>query len=325
MAIGKVAALITRVGARGPEICLFEHVVGPTVQIPAGTLRRGEDPMTGAAREAYEETGLDGLRVVSHVATVRAPEAGADVERAVVHLVVEAPAPEEWWVFTPDGDGVCWRCHWAPIAEATAHPRQQAWLDVAREHLATVRHPGAIPRSARDEGASGRAHEIFFAPPWGAGHALMSWMDAVDGPDDASVHRSEAVCIADDGALVGVKEFGLVSLPGGRREENESLVEALRREVREEACAEVVDHELLGYQRFAWIRNDRVDAVTIDALYWARVTLQPFVPEHENCERVLMSLAEARTRPMWQSPVTRLLLDRAFAAEERRPPTAGAT
>jgi 8-oxo-dGTP pyrophosphatase MutT (NUDIX family) len=36
----------------------------PGLQVPAGTLRQGEDPAAGALREAQEETGLAGLRLV---------------------------------------------------------------------------------------------------------------------------------------------------------------------------------------------------------------------------------------------------------------------
>jgi len=51
--------------------CVFEH---PTagIQLPAGTLLPGEDSLTGALREAFEETGLDGLKFESELGVLPA-------------------------------------------------------------------------------------------------------------------------------------------------------------------------------------------------------------------------------------------------------------
>ena len=55
-----------------------------------------------------------------------------DVSRHVFHLRTTRPAPDEWWVLTPDGGGVEWRCRWVPLADASIHPNQQRWIDAAR-------------------------------------------------------------------------------------------------------------------------------------------------------------------------------------------------
>jgi len=76
-AIAKVTALITRLGAAGPEVCVFDHP-SAGVQLPAGTVEPGEDIRAGVLREAFEETGL-AVRLQSEVAVLPAAPAGAGV------------------------------------------------------------------------------------------------------------------------------------------------------------------------------------------------------------------------------------------------------
>ena len=65
-AIGKVTALITRDTAQGGELLLFRHPHAG-VQIPAGTIEKGETPREAALREAVEETGLRDLAVRAYL------------------------------------------------------------------------------------------------------------------------------------------------------------------------------------------------------------------------------------------------------------------
>ena len=55
------------------RLLVFEHVDHPDagVQVPAGTLERGESPREGVLREAFEETGLTGLRIVRFLGLTR--------------------------------------------------------------------------------------------------------------------------------------------------------------------------------------------------------------------------------------------------------------
>jgi 8-oxo-dGTP pyrophosphatase MutT (NUDIX family) len=81
-AVGKVTAFVTRLGANGPEVCVFDHPRAG-MQLPAGTLEPGEDIYAGARREAFEETGLGDLLFRSEVAVVAASRSGtAIVNRA---------------------------------------------------------------------------------------------------------------------------------------------------------------------------------------------------------------------------------------------------
>jgi len=62
----KVTAFVTRRGARGVELLLFQHPHAG-VQFPAGTVNPGEPPEQAVLRETAEETGLTAVRVVAAI------------------------------------------------------------------------------------------------------------------------------------------------------------------------------------------------------------------------------------------------------------------
>ncbi|MFE9287975.1 NUDIX hydrolase [Streptomyces olivaceus] len=69
------------------------------LQVPAGTLRAGEDPEVGALREAQEETSLAGLRVVEHLGRYQwdiSPIREEIQDRYVFLLTVDEQPPERW-------------------------------------------------------------------------------------------------------------------------------------------------------------------------------------------------------------------------------------
>ena len=362
--VDKATCFITRRGAEGVELCVFEHPLAG-VQLPAGTIESGEHPLLGAAREAFEESGLQPLRLVGELATIgSAPDGSAclaedvvlggdrvprgnyariledrgatltvevggatgDVSRAalsfqgvrhLVHLTLDGAAPCEWWVITPDGGGLTWRCHWVPLGSTHLLPWHQQWLDLVRDDLLGADHPPARPRRLSVEVPN--SVDVFFAPP--LGHwSVIGWREADDAPPDVEVGRAETVAFTGEGQLVAIEQWaeGLWSFPGGRREQGESLVDTLRRELVEEACATLEDHELLGFQQFAHLVDGVVDEVTTDALFWSRVSLLPFASEYETTARRLMNPEEARLLPFWAHAVAQRFLDRAIAVERAR-------
>jgi 8-oxo-dGTP pyrophosphatase MutT (NUDIX family) len=62
--IEKVTIFITRDTKNGNDLLLFEHP-NAGIQIPAGTVEANETPQETAIREAFEETGLQELKVSS--------------------------------------------------------------------------------------------------------------------------------------------------------------------------------------------------------------------------------------------------------------------
>ncbi len=64
--VQKVTAFIVRERGRVKELLVFKH---PTagIQIPAGTVEKGEDIETAVKREAYEETGLQFVEIEDYL------------------------------------------------------------------------------------------------------------------------------------------------------------------------------------------------------------------------------------------------------------------
>jgi len=69
------------------------------LQVPAGTLKSGEEPAAGVLREAQEETGLAGLRVVRYLGRYQwdiSPIRDEIQDRHVFQLAVDVIPPETW-------------------------------------------------------------------------------------------------------------------------------------------------------------------------------------------------------------------------------------
>ena len=78
------------------------------VQVPAGTLGEAEDPAEGVVREAREETGLEGLRLVSFLGRSVCPVPDEDEVHHwwFYHIECRAEPPEQWrHVETDPSDG----------------------------------------------------------------------------------------------------------------------------------------------------------------------------------------------------------------------------
>lgn len=94
--VEKALAYVTH----GERLLVFRHVLAPEagIQVPAGTLRDGEDPAEGALREAQEETGLLGLRLEAWLGTrdYVPPTGGRVNRRHFFHLVCLHRPPERW-------------------------------------------------------------------------------------------------------------------------------------------------------------------------------------------------------------------------------------
>ena len=69
----------------------------------------------------------------------------------------------------------------------------------------------------------------------------------------------------------------------------------MRREVREEACAEVTNARLLGFGRGACVRGHEVGVVLVRSMWVANVALHPWSSEWEMICRQAFPAAEALT------------------------------
>ena len=119
----KVVCYVVREG----RLLVFRHLDEPWdesgLQVPAGSIEPGETPEAAALREAAEETGLRGLRLVRKIGETRydmAPYRGEIHHRHVFLLELDEPAPERWISAESDpadGSGPKrFECYWIPLA-----------------------------------------------------------------------------------------------------------------------------------------------------------------------------------------------------------------
>lgn len=103
----KVFAYITQ----GDRLLVFTHADFPEagIQVPAGTVEPGEDPVEAVMREAYEETGLDNLALDAFLGDYRRDMSDYGLNeihhRYYYHLRCPDTAPAAWshWEMTPHG------------------------------------------------------------------------------------------------------------------------------------------------------------------------------------------------------------------------------
>jgi len=122
----KVVAYIVRDG----RLVVFTHADDTAdddsgLQVPAGTVRDGETPERAVLREAFEETGLTGLRIVRYLGAGEydmRPYADAVHVRHYFHLEVDADDVPERWSAEERGDGdgepIRFDLSWIPLARA---------------------------------------------------------------------------------------------------------------------------------------------------------------------------------------------------------------
>lgn len=91
------------------------------IQVPAGTVRVGEAPEAAALREAREETGLTGLRVVRKlgVAEYDISPYRPEIQRRHFFLLELTEHAPERWASQEDHDGegqpTRFECFWIPV------------------------------------------------------------------------------------------------------------------------------------------------------------------------------------------------------------------
>jgi 8-oxo-dGTP pyrophosphatase MutT (NUDIX family) len=118
---------------------------------------------------------------------------------------------------------------------------------------------------------------------------LVQWLPQDTSPAGRN-HGSSAVCFSRNGVVLVSRDRKRWEFPAGRPEADESLLDTLRREVREEACCEVETAYLLGFTVSTCLDGHERDVVLVRAHWAARVTAMPWRPVHEVVERAVVPL-----------------------------------
>lgn len=108
-------------------------------------------------------------------------------------------------------------------------------------------------------------------------------------------HGSTGVCLGDNGQdLVLISPDQIYwGLPGGRPEGTETPRQTLEREMREEACVEVLDARLLGFSRSECTQGQEQGLVVVRSFWCAQVKIEPWQPEFEIPYRRVVPAARA--------------------------------
>lgn len=125
---------------------------------------------------------------------------------------------------------------------------------------------------------------------------IVSWHPPPEIPD-GTPHGAAGICVTPCGEIVLITpniDQARWDLPAGRPEGDETLEETLRREVREEACAEVTATRLLGHARSVCITGPQTGKVLVRSIWRAEVTLESWAPEYEIVARWCVAPAEVR-------------------------------
>lgn len=110
------------------RLLVFRHLGQPWdesgLQVPAGTIKRAEDPEAAALREAREETGLSALHVVRKLGEAdydMSPHRREIHHRHFFELSVGTTPPERWTSQEDDPDDgsgpKAFECYWIPLRQ----------------------------------------------------------------------------------------------------------------------------------------------------------------------------------------------------------------
>lgn len=130
--IKKVAALVLREGSDGQELLVFDHPTesdGILVQLPAGTIERGEDPDVAVLRELREETGVNG-RLLDLAGVLDHTWCNEFFRRWIYIVESTADLPDQWPYHCDCG--IPTLCRWIPFQSETINQPQMEWIEVGR-------------------------------------------------------------------------------------------------------------------------------------------------------------------------------------------------
>lgn len=146
------------------------------------------------------------------------------------------------------------------------------------------------------------------------------WLAAPFLPPRELTIQASGICFTAQGLITMVSDGRGWVCPGGYPEADETLGEALIREIAEEACARVLDYKYLGSIRTYELPPIKEGSMPMfyQARYWVRVENAAFDPQHEMTQRMDIPPEQFVDLLRWNARQTaRLMLDAALAVEQR--------
>lgn len=143
---------------------------------------------------------------------------------------------------------------------------------------------------------------------------LVSWHPA-DAEPAGRPHGAAGICVGNDGrdlVLISADEVHW-GFPAGRPEGAETVRETLAREMREEACVEVLEARLLGFARSECVAGDEKGVVLVRSYWRAEVAIGPWEPQFEIAHRRIVPAAEAAAEVREPDPAAARISMRALA------------
>ena len=136
------------------------------------------------------------------------------------------------------------------------------------------------------------ADGVAIAAPINGQDWSVAWYPPPD-PPPGTPHGAAAVCLADGQVVLVSTDGENWDLPGGRPEPNEALVDTLRREILDAACASVTSCTLLGFTRGTCIRGPEQGLILVRSVWRADVLLDAWQPDFEIVHRRLVPVTAA--------------------------------
>ena len=131
-------------------------------------------------------------------------------------------------------------------------------------------------------------------------------------PPDGTPHGAAGVCVTSEGDVALISNDGEHwDLPQGRPEGTESWEQTLRREMLEEACAEVVRARLLGFARGEYVEGPQKGLVLVRSMWRADIKLRPWEPRFEIPYRRIVKSGKMHIEPPFGGAITRRALEEA--------------